>query len=376
MRNALKWFAMFAIPVLVLAISGVPAAAAQTAIDTLSDPMALVPSLMFAGAIGKASDMKVYHAEFQTGMVEKVAQFLAVFNEASRGAIVLVPRALKGDYSKEAFFKDVASLVSRRDTTSVAAVTDLAMTQDEVISVKLNRKVGPLAQTLDAIKKAGLTEAEASRVFGELAAERKMKDMLASALIAVEAAIEGNAAMNLDITGESTKTASTAALNRTLAKFGDAAQDIVCWIQHSKPNFDITGALISANVTGLTDLMTIQGAIPALLGRPALVTDAGALTDANGSLTDTYNTLGLVKGAVKVEESEEESFATEIVTGLENLARRWQAEYAYNVTVKGFKWDVANGGANPSDSALGTTTNWDQVATDDKHTAGVRLKTQ
>jgi hypothetical protein len=327
-------------------------------------------------AIGKASDMKVYHEEFQSGMVEKIAQFIGLFNEQSRGAIRLIPRALKGDYSKAAFFKDVSSLVSRRDTTSVAAATDLAMTQDEVISVKLNRKVGPVAQTLDAIKKANLTEAEASRVFGELAGTRKMKDMLNAALIAVEAAIEGNTAMNLDITGESVKTASPAALRRTLAKFGDASQDIVCWVGHSKVHFDILADVQNSGVSGLEDTVTIYGAIPAYLGRPFLVTDAAALTDANGSATDTYNTLGLVRDAVIVTESEEESFATEIVTGLENLARRWQSEHAFNVEVKGFKWDVANGAANPSDSTLGTTSNWDQVATDDKHTAGVRLDSQ
>jgi hypothetical protein len=48
-------------------------------------------------AIGKASDMKVYHEEFQSGMVEKIAQFIGLFNEQSRGAIRLIPRALKGD---------------------------------------------------------------------------------------------------------------------------------------------------------------------------------------------------------------------------------------------------------------------------------------
>ena len=85
-------------------------------------------------AIGKYSDMVVYQAEFQSGMVEKVAQFLAAFNEASRGAIRLVPRALKGHYGKEAFFEDVSSLVSRRDITSVSAATDLALTQGELVA--------------------------------------------------------------------------------------------------------------------------------------------------------------------------------------------------------------------------------------------------
>jgi hypothetical protein len=39
--------------------------------------------------------------------------------------------------------------------------------------------------------------------------------------------------------------------------------------------------------------------------------------------------------------------------------------------LKGYTWDEASGGKSPSDAALGTGANWDQVATSDKHTAGV-----
>lgn len=326
-------------------------------------------------AIGKASDMKVYHEEFQSGMVESVAQFLAIFNEGTRGAIRLIPNALKGDYSKAAFFKDVASLVTRRDATSTAAVTDLALTQDEVISVKLNRKAGPLAQTLDAIKKANLSEADASRAFGKLAGEQKMKDMVDAAIRSVGAAIGATTAMvsDVSVTVGTRVPATPARLNTALALMQDAAQDVVCWVAHSQPNFDIIGGILAGSTTGLADVATIQGALPGYLGRPAVITDSAYLT-----FTDTYvkyRTLGLVRDAVKVEESEEESFHTEIVSGLENLVRRWQAEYAFNVSCRGYKWDITNGGANPSDATLATVTNWDKVATSNKHTPGVLLIT-
>lgn len=326
-------------------------------------------------AIGKASDMVIYQEEFQTGVVEKVTQFLQIFNEGTRGAIRLVPHALKGDYSKGAFFKDVASLVTRRDTTSVAAVTDLAMTQGEVISVKLNRKVGPLAQTLDAMKKAGLSQAEASRAFGQLAGERKMKDMVDSALRSVATAIQATSAMvsDVSVTTGTRVPATPARLNTAAALFGDSAQDIVCWVAHSQVNFDIIGGILAGSVTGLADVATIQGALPGYLGRPAIISDSAALT-----FTDTYvkyRTLGLVRDAVVVEESEPESFYTEIVSGLENLVQRWQSEHAFNVTCKGYKWDTTNGGANPNDTALATTTNWDKVAYDNKLTPGVCLIT-
>jgi len=323
-------------------------------------------------AAGVYTDMAIYQAEFQTGLVERISQNINAFNEASRGAIRLVPNALRGHYGKSAFFKEIASLVARRDISSVAAVSDTKMTQDEVISVKINRRIGPVAQTLDAIKKAGLNEAQASRAFGVFAADAKFKDMLNTALIAVERAIQDNTAMNLTITSESTATVHAEALIRTIAKFGDAAGQIVAFVGHSKPWYDLLGGLAAGTTTGLADIVTIQGGIPATLGRAFIVTDAPALTDANGSAADSYNTLGLVREAVVVEESEDESFVTEIVSGLANLTRRWQAEYAYNLTVKGFKYDVSVG-VNPTDANVGASSSWDQVATDDKQTAGVRL---
>lgn len=326
-------------------------------------------------AIGKASDMVIYQEEFQSGVVEKVTQFLQVFNEGTRGAIRLIPNALKGDYSKAAFFKDVASLVTRRDTTSTSAATVLPMTQGEQVSVKLNRKVGPVAQTLDAMKKAGLSQAEASRAFGELAGARKMKDMVDAAIRAAVASTSATSAMVSDVSVTSgTKILVTpSALNTALIAMGDAAQDVVCWVAHSKPNADVLGGLLSGSVTGLADVATIQGAIPGWLGRPVIVSDSAPLT-----FTDTfqkYNTLGLVADAVTVEESEAESFYTDIIAGAENLYQLWQSEHAFNIKCKGYTWDVTNGGANPNDTALALKTNWDKVAYDNKLLTGVLLIT-
>jgi hypothetical protein len=72
-------------------------------------------------------------------------------------------------------------------------------------------------------------------------------------------------------------------------------------------------------------------------------------------------------------QAEQETVIFEPVTGLENIGYRYQHEYAYTIKVKGFRWDVSGGGANPTDGALGTTTNWDKAATSDKNLAGVRI---
>jgi hypothetical protein len=91
---------------------------------------------------------------------------------------------------------------------------------------------------------------------------------------------------------------------------------------------------------------------------------------------DTYYTLGLTEGGATVIESEQQEIVSDVVTGLENLVFRVQGEYAYNLGLRGYTWDVGNGGANPDDTAVALGTNWDKVATSNKHTAGVRIATQ
>ncbi|MGV3707994.1 MAG: major capsid protein, partial [Gemmatimonas sp.] len=93
MRNALKWVGIVFLPVLILSFISFPhEAVAATAPNALQH----LGPVLFVGAIGKASDMVIYQEEFQAGMVEKIGQYLGVFNAGSRGAIQLVPNILKG----------------------------------------------------------------------------------------------------------------------------------------------------------------------------------------------------------------------------------------------------------------------------------------
>jgi hypothetical protein len=327
-------------------------------------------------AITTISNMKVYNAEFHTGLSESVAQAIDVINGGSANTIRVVANAHRGDYKKESFWTKM-DLVTRRNDTSTSAANIVTMPQSETIAVKVKRKVGPVRVYRDALVNVEADLAAAARIFGAQMGEQKIQDMLNTGLLAAEAAIANQAALNLDITGETTKTASTSALNRVLAKFGDRAQRVRAFAMHSKPNFDVVGGLLTDKVTGLTDVLTIQGAIPAMMGRLALVSDAPALTDLNGSLADTYNTLGLVESAIVLEESDPELFVIDETVGLENLAYTFQAEYSYTISVRGFAWNIGmGGGRNPDDATIGTGSNWTKVATSDKDLAGVRLVTQ
>lgn len=316
----------------------------------------------------------VYDLEFHSALAERVTQNIDVVNANSASTIIIAPGEHRGDYKKQTFWQ-YQDLIARRVDTSLSAATPSAMPNLEQVSVKVKRRA-QVDISHDALRNVESDLAAASARFGAAVAEQKIQEMLNSGLLAAEAALAGVAAVNLDITGESTKTASTSALNRVIKKFGDAGGRIRAFAMHSTPFYDVQGAILAQNTTGITDVMTITGALPAFLGRRALVTDAPALTDANGSAADTYNTLGLTEGAVILEESDREVFVYEMVTGLENLVHRFQCEYSYTITIKGFTWAPASPTRNPDAAAIGGAGNWDKIVTSDKDLAGVRLLTQ
>lgn len=325
-------------------------------------------------AIGLQSDFKIYQAEFQTGEYESIVQNVNVFNGASNDAISLEARSVKGEYEKKAFFDLNSSLVSRRDLTSTSALTDQALTQGEIVDVKLARK-WHTAQSLNSWRKIAETPEELSYLVGLMAGEAKAKAMVNAALIAAQAGIDNQSTAKYDATGETTKTMTHAHLASGLAKFGDQASRIVCWVMHSKVYFDLIKQSISDKITNVADVTIYQGTA-ATLGRPTIVTDDSALWNLNGSATDTYNTLGLVRMGVRVNESEIQDVAAEVVTGGEQLYGRIQGEFSINVGLAGFTWDVTNGGANPNDATLGTGSNWDLEVSSVKNAAGIEVLTQ
>lgn len=323
--------------------------------------------------IGKASDFTIYQEQFHGGMYEGITQNVNAFNAASRNAIRLVAQNFLGDYNKETFFKGISNLITRRDTTSTSAATDLAFTQGEKIGVKLNRKIGPAAQTLDAIRKIGKDDQEISFIIGKMIGEKKVQDCLESGLIALAGGLSGQSNLLYDATADTTKTLNHTAMVSAMAKMGDQSSRLVAWVMHSKPYFDLMKQAISDKIVEVAGTTIYQGNV-ATFNRPVIVTDATALL-VSGT-PNTYPVLALVEDALVITESEQSDLITQMVTGLENLVVRFQGEYAFNVNCKGFQWDVTNGGANPNDTALGTATNWDKVVTADKDMAGVYLKVQ
>lgn len=334
-------------------------------------------------ATGTKANFKVYNEFIHSGLVETLTQNSDAFNAASRGAIRLASVNRRGDYVYESFFKNTADLVSRRITSgtgSTSTVDDLALQQDEHISVKVNRKIGPVANTLDSFKKiqAGpFNENALNFAIGQQAAKAMQVDQINTVIRAGRAALSNQS--DALFTVPSSGTLKTSSLVSGLSKRGDASDSVILWVMHSKAYFDLVQYQITPTNNGdlIANAAVVDGS-PTTLGRPVLIIDSPALAISSGSpqVTDYY-TLGLTANAFTVEDSEETTIVSEFVTGSENLLVRYQGEFAYNVSLRGFKWDVQNGGGdNPTDTNIGTGSNWDPAMASVKDWGGVVIKSR
>lgn len=323
-------------------------------------------------ATSLASNFKVYQEQFFGGMTETLQQAADVMNAASNGAIAMTTDQMKGDYEYESFFKSLSTLVTRQDITSTSAVAGLALTQDEIVRVKLHRKIGPVEVTRKAFLQIGEDPELASFVLGQQTAQAVAENMLNAGLLAARVALANQANVLNDVTGATSKVTTHKNLINTLRKFGDKQSRIVAWVLHSTNWFDLgldgVDNQIDSVAADIIRVLEVPG-----MGRPFIVTDSPSLI-VTADTPDSYYVLGLTQMGLQLILTEDQYITTEEVTGGEQIINRIQGEYAFNVGVKGFKWDVGNGGANPDDTALGTGSNWDKAVTADKDLAGVVLK--
>jgi hypothetical protein len=328
-------------------------------------------------AITLSSDWKVYNDQVQASYAERVAQNLSILIEKGNGAIIVEDAAAPGDYMKKANFKMPSGLVSRRVVTgtgATASATPVTVSQGENVEVRLSRKIGPVEMTRDTLRRAGITQDTFSMYLGEMIADAVLQQELNDALLAARGAIAKTATLN-DISAATASTLSRQALATGMQKLGDAQSQIVAFVGHSKVYGDLMTEALTATA-GANDILTqvaIYGASAPTMNRPFFVTDSTSLI--LDETADKYFTLGLTQGAIRLRlDTQLSDIVVQDVTGLENLTLRIQGERDWFLGIKGYTWDVTNGGANPDDAALLLSTNWDLDSTSIKNSAGVAIK--
>lgn len=315
------------------------------------------------------SDLAVFQEYAQTSMTETQDQAIDKFNGNVRGGIILTSKAHEGDFSSTAIWAKIAGLVRRRNAYGSGSQTAKTMTQLVDTSVKVAAGTPPIEIDPGMLKWIQKSPEEAGAVIGTQMAEDSMADMLNTGIMTYVSAV-GNVASNVH-----DGTAGTATLESLMSgasKFGDRSQDLVAWVMHSKSAFDIYGQAL-ANSNRLFQFGNVQ-VVDDGFGRPIIMTDSPSLI--TSGTPDTYHQLGLAAGGIIVEQGNEFTDNVETSNGDENILRTYQAEWVYQLGLKGFTWDTATGGKSPNDAALAAAANWDKISTSHKDLAGVIVNTQ
>lgn len=318
------------------------------------------------------SDLSVFSEYAYSAATEVLMQQIELFNAASRNTIMLTTKANQGDYSDEAFWKKINGLVRRRNAYGSGAVTSVTLEHLLDTSVKVAAGTPPVQMPPSQFRWIQRSPEEAGAVVGQQLAVDMLADMLNTGIIAGRTALSQVAAVNFDGTGETIATMNPKQLNNGSRLFGDQSQAVVAWIMHSTPIHDFYGNAID-NQNRLFEYGTVN-VVSDPMGRVFVVSDSPGLV--TSGTPDTYHTMGLVGGAIVVEQNDDFDDNMDTTNGDENIQRSYQAEWSYNTGVKGFAWDKTNGGKSPTDAALATATNWDKYATDNKSLAGVIVDTR
>lgn len=310
------------------------------------------------------SNMVVFNQYVQPAIIETLAQMVEKFNGASNGSIRLTTTGFDGDFLQESFWQGIHTAQRRVDryaSNDAASATSLSQAQHN--SVKVAGGFGPILFEPSQLTWLQKPTAEGIEVISRNMAEAVMQDMLNSAIAALVAALEANTNVTYDAgSGD----LDYRAINNGHAKFGDMSGAIVANV--------VNGAtfhgFIDQNLANAERLFTSNGVtVVDILGRAIVVTDAPALQE-SGTGADV-KALGLVRDAAIVHDASDMITNIETSNGKERIETTFQADYTFGLGLKGYAWDTANGGKSPTDAEIATGSNWDKVATSDKHTAGV-----
>lgn len=310
------------------------------------------------------SDMKVYNDDIVGTTIELLGQKTDQFNAASGGAIVLSTASWRGDFSRESFFNQIASAKRRVDRyAAIASQAATALTQGEHVGVKVAGGFGPVL--FEPAQMTWLNEdpASAIRAISEGFSDALLADQLNTAVGAAVAAVSGQAALVNDVSA--TVGLSLNVLNNSHAKFGDQSQLLITDI--------MTGAayhtLVDKALTNANQLFVAGNVMVVdVLGKRYVISDIPALYEA-GTPNKT-KVLSVVANGIIVDNASDIISNIDTSNGKTRIQTTWQADYSFGLKLKGYSWDVDNGGKSPLDTELFTATNWDKAVAESKHTLG------
>lgn len=309
------------------------------------------------------TDLKVF-SEFAYGsMTEKLRENIDIVNGQSNGCIVLEAKANVGDFSDPNIMwkKVTGGTVKRRDAygAGVNATAKLSMLSETMVKVAagtptLEYQPGDMQWIQQNPKAAGIA-------FGEQLAADKISDMIKVGLASAGACLKkaGATVATTDVNGLVTY----GEMVTGSALFGDAFSDLKTVVMNGV-NFH---NLIKGNLQNVTKLFMF-GDVTVYndaMGRQIIVTDNAS----TGNGTDGHATFMLSQGGILVQDNGDWLANEQTVNGKENIYTTYQAQWSYQLGIKGFAWAKAK--KSPTDADLIAAASWNKESTSIKDLAGV-----
>lgn len=313
--------------------------------------------------------MKVFNDFVMPATIETLGQMVDKFNEASRGAIRLTTEGFTGDFLQESFFAAIHTAQRRVDryaSNGDAASTNLSELKRS--SVKVAGGFGPIVYEPSQLTWLERPTAQAIEVISRNFAEAMLKDQLNTSIAALVAAIGAQPTATYEGVNDVSPNVgiSYPTINKSHAKFGDRSGDLVAEVMTGS----VFHKLIGQNLANASQLFNAGNVtVVDVLNKAVIVTDAPALFE--DTTVDLEKVLSLVEGAAIVFDGGDVISNIETKNGKLRIETTMQVDYTFGLGLKGYTWDETSGGKSPTDAELATGSNWDKVATDIKHTAGV-----
>lgn len=295
--------------------------------------------------------------------LEAFVEKVRLFNQASNGAIILNADSFSGDFRTRAFFDNVVAAgrrVNRYGPNTDAPITSI-MDHTET-EVKVAGGFGPVVYEPSEMTWLNEPTARGIDIAAQSFADALLFDQINTALGAAVGAIRSQPDT---VYGDTTTDLTYRTINLAHARFGAASQllqtDFMTGLQYH--------ALIDQNLQNEAVLFEAGNVrVVSILGKTTVIVDAPALTD---EVNKVSNVLSLVSGAVTVSDSGDIITNVDTTNGKQRIETSFQADYTFNLKVKGYSWDTVTGGKSPEDSELYSGYNWDRVNKQVITTAGV-----
>jgi hypothetical protein len=302
-----------------------------------------------------------------------------------RGLIGTGPEAIiklhdatpQGHYQHRPTYKRMGStLVSRRDITSTANTTPLELTATDAIGVTCRRKIGPVDVSADAGRISHMSEPAIWVEIATQAAEEyaaNFQTSAISALMGIVASMSGTP-HTLSVWNATNRTnLDLDLIARGTGLMGDRDTDLRAIIMHSLVKTDLLRSQLGMGFdTGAGAVMNEFDRIATLgLTRVALQHDSLKTADAG---FNKFHTLLLGVNALFVSMLTNVVYPQQMDLLPEQVIKRWRADVDFAIGCPAAQWDVTNGGANPTDAALATSTNWDGAAGANPYTDSREVK--